>query len=167
MGSSLKLPGCRIWIRRLAVSENPPCGSTKSPQFDGERSTAIALIVKSRRDRSSWIPELLTVGKAPGVAYVSVRDIARSNLPAGSPTLAVPNCDTASTTPPPLSANDTANWGASSYDGQVHIARGETEQGVAYRSTDQVGCLRLAFTFGRKNSSQPKSFQRAAGQGTF
>ena len=123
--------------------------------------------MKSRRDRSSWIPELLTVGKAPGVAYVSVRDIARSNFPAGSPTLAVPNCDTASTTPPPLSANDAANWGASPTMDRSISPGCEAEQGVAYRSTDQVGCLRLAFTFGRKNSSQPKSFQRAAGQGTF
>ena len=53
---------------RAARSSRPPNGSTRRPKSSGLSDTAIALIVKSRRKRSSRSPARSTVGSAPGAS---------------------------------------------------------------------------------------------------
>ena len=66
VGSSTKLKLCKILILRSFISVWQLKKSTRVPNFSGFKLMAMALMVKSRRYRSSFKEESSTVGMAAG-----------------------------------------------------------------------------------------------------
>ena len=109
VASSMKLNGRSARTTPRRKSSRPSNGSSNSPQLSAASETAIALMEKSRRARSSAIIPGDTLGSAPGRAYDSRRAIAMSNRPLAVPMPNVLNCERATTAPPSAFAAASAN----------------------------------------------------------
>ena len=107
VGSSSKLRAWSTRTRPASKSRRPSSGSRTAPKSPRFSETAMACIVKSRRGRSSSMEFVkVTVGSAPGLAYVSRRVLATSTSTSPTTTLAVPNWEPFIATPPRAPARE-------------------------------------------------------------